>query len=93
MSKTVWKFPLVPGHNVITAPASRVVYVGVDPVGAQDGPTVWVECSPDLADDDPGSFTVAAFGTGHDIPDAWSHLGSVVTPVGLVWHVYLEPRS
>lgn len=88
--KTVWKFPLKPGRNVIEAVAAKVIHVGVDPAGAQDGPAIWVECVPTASDVYLGSIIVTAFGTGHDIPEAWVHLGSVVTPVGFVWHVYRE---
>lgn len=33
-------------------------------------------------------------GTGFDVPDWWTHIGSCVTPDGaLVWHVYGRPGS
>jgi hypothetical protein len=31
--------------------------------------------------------TFKVFGTGHDIPDGWVHVGSVQEPP-FVWHVY-----
>jgi hypothetical protein len=45
------------------------------------------------------AYTIYIFGTGHPVPwDAYSRheysfLGTVVTPLGLVWHVYRGPNS
>ena len=39
------------------------------------------------------------FGTGHPTPwnpltrRSWAFIGTVVTPAGLVWHVYTGPRE
>lgn len=44
-----------------------------------------------------GRYGIYVFGTGHPVPwthysrHAWKFLGTVVTPSGLVWHVYLGP--
>jgi hypothetical protein len=44
-----------------------------------------------------GTYTIHVFGTGHPVPwsaysrHAYQFLGTVVTPSGLVWHVYRGP--
>jgi hypothetical protein len=45
------------------------------------------------------SYPIWVFGTGHPVPwsgytrHAWTFLGTVVTPSGLVWHVYTGHRK
>lgn len=62
-----------------------VIGQGVVHVGQQDplSVTVWWE---------QGIFTIArefrVFGTGHPVPDYASHVGSVQSVSGLVWHLY-----
>jgi hypothetical protein len=80
--RTVWKYTLSP--DVPLPIHGKPIHVGVDPTGDPSLPTVWVELDPDGAD----LPTVLTFiGTGHPVPAGY-HVGSVVTPVGLVWHVY-----
>lgn len=44
-------------------------------------------------------YAIYVFGTGHPVPwstftrHAYRFLGTVVTPLGLVWHVYTGPRQ
>ena len=83
--RAVWKFPLVPGWQTI--PATRVVHVGVDPMGDQTAPCVWAEVT-----DQSRGVDVIAHGTGHEIEHSAEHVGSVVTPVGFVWHVFAHSR-
>ena len=46
-----------------------------------------------------GPTALWVFGTGHPTPwtartrHAWRFIGTVVTPSGLVWHVYWGPRK
>lgn len=58
-------------------------------VGCQYGPNsvqVWTE---EAAVAPHATRPVAAFGTGHEIPDSSRHVGTAVTAGGsLVWHVF-----
>jgi hypothetical protein len=47
-------------------------------------PSVWVELEPDVG----GRISVTFIGTGHPVPENAEHVGSCVTPAGLMWHVY-----
>lgn len=90
--RTIHKFPVgfmgeaIEGHDI------RVVLVGLDP--NQDLlPTVWVEYEPD-GHEPHESLHLSFIGTGHGVPVDGRHVGSVVMPTGLVWHVYgvwMEP--
>jgi hypothetical protein len=89
--RTVWKYPLSPDYATrIDGGDPRVVHVGVDPAAATDHdrncPTAWVELEPDGIGD---HLMLVFVGTGHSIPwQDYQHVGSCVTPGGLVWHVY-----
>jgi hypothetical protein len=89
--KTIWKFPLRHGVNSVPVTADhRVVHVGVDTLDPTM-PCVWIELGIGELFDAPQpttSITVQFYGTGHDIPDEATYLGTCVTTVGLVWHVY-----
>lgn len=66
---------------------SLVRHVGVDPQGDGFVPCLWIEHRPGSTMRVERAFRF--FGTGHQIPDdALVFHGSVVTPRGLVWHVY-----
>lgn len=89
MSKTVWKFPLLPqSPSVVSMPRSAaVIHVGDN---GDSGPVLWaiVETDAQLVDRE---FWV--YGTDHELPSGITkrdHLGSVQTPSGLVWHVFEE---
>jgi hypothetical protein len=87
--RRVWKYTLPPDVAFrIEGGGARVVHVGIDP--AADAlmsflPTVWVELEPEAS----GHIILGFVGTGHPVPwdGAW-HVGSCMTPGGLVWHVY-----
>jgi hypothetical protein len=100
--RVVWKFTMIPDMEcTITGGDPRVVHVAVDPFWVAQGlldrlecnvPTVWVELDPDSAADE---LRLVFVGTGHPVPlgQTTRHVGSCVTPGGLVWHVYdLNPR-
>ena len=88
MSRTIWKFTLEPGVTAIRGYTPIVRHVGVDPAALDNLPTVWVELDP-VGDD---IVEVTFIGTGHPVPDNIGFVGSVVTPAGLVWHVYETER-
>lgn len=84
---TIWKFNLAATERQDLEMPSRAKILFV---GAQDptGHTVqlWAEVNPD-AERETRRFAIA--GTGHPLPPAGHHLGSVITAGGaLVWHVY-----
>lgn len=93
MSAAVWKFPLVPGPNVLQMPkGARVLHVH-----DQNGvPCLWALVDPDAKVDMRG-FLVA--GTGQLLSDdieratyhGAAHCRSYVTT--LVWHVFELPAS
>lgn len=85
--RTVYKFPLTSGWNVVTVGVGtwgppRVVLAAIDP--ASGAPTVWIEHDPD-GRSVTRSFTV--FGTGAVVPEQAEHVGSMVDGQ-MVWHVY-----
>lgn len=84
--RTIFKFQIDPGMQTI--PAKRVVHVGVDPTGDPAAPCVWAEVDTERA----CAVDVIAHGTGHPVPHSLGHVGSVVTPVGFVWHVFSGPN-
>jgi hypothetical protein len=86
VSRTVHKYALDHGRTTITGGSPQVVHVGVDPAGSDALPTVWVELDPEGED----AITLSFIGTGHVVPRLHRHIGSVVMPVRLVWHVYQD---
>jgi hypothetical protein len=85
--RTVHKFPFREESNItiINGGDPKVLHVGVDPTGDKSLPTVWVELDPH---DKVDQLMLTFIGTGHPVPADGLHVGSVVTPVGLVWHIY-----
>lgn len=82
--RTIHKFPL-PVEPFVIPGGIRVVHVGPDPSDPdRDLPTVWVERDLDRMDEKLGLMFV---GTGHDIPEGVTHVGS--GQFGrFIWHVY-----
>jgi hypothetical protein len=70
------------------------ISVATDRGGQSDRFDMWYE----EAWDDPRPVTIYVFGTGHPTPwtghtrHAYRFLGTVLTPLGLVWHVYVGPN-
>lgn len=87
-TREVWKYPFKTTSPItVEVPyAAKIVHVGVDP--ADDGflPCVWIERQTQR----PAKmqWVLSFVGTGMEIDDDRVHVGSVVTPNGLVWHVY-----
>lgn len=87
--RTIHKYTLnADTTRTIGGGAPRVIHVGVDPSGSEELPTVWVELDPDDTGHPENDITLTFIGTGQPIPDNAAPVGSVVMPVGLVWHVY-----
>lgn len=82
MSKRVLKWPVPVGDQLHPIGAGPVVLVATQ--GAVDEVVVWTEETRDG-----GTRFVRVYGTGHEIPEASRHLGSVVAGI-FVWHVYEE---
>lgn len=92
--RTVHKFlvPFAgPGQlpRVRAHPASPVRHCGIDP--RTGDPAVWIERHTEDEVPKPGRL-MAAFGTGHEIPGGWSHVGSLIDGK-LVWHIYEGPGA
>lgn len=72
--------------------------VAPDRGGSSDVFDLWFEHMdgdrPAYEPDYHGKYAIWVFGTGHPVPwtnytrQAWKFIGTVVTPSGLVWHVY-----
>jgi hypothetical protein len=98
--RTVWKYTLTPDVATrIDGGDPRVVHVAVDPIWLNSPlrlrpeanvPTAWVELEPEGGD----HITLTFIGTGQAVPLGVydRHVGSCVTPGGLVWHVYEVDR-
>jgi hypothetical protein len=97
MSRVVWKYTLQPGTNVIPLPpGSALVNVGPSGyrVGGSDGfvyteaPAVWIERDRDRsADYATPALRLVAVGTGDDVPEEATHVGSAWCGP-FMWHVY-----
>lgn len=86
--RTVHKF-LVPFADPEAGPlpVSRhapVRLTGLDPRTGK--PAVWIEVE---TTNPPGERRMAVFGTGHELPDGWVHVGSMIDG-SFVWHIYEE---
>lgn len=100
--RTVYKFPFtdmkdqtdraVGTLTLLVAERAHVCHVGIDPSGDPSLPCLWIEVDTEalhLTEERLFRFV----GTGHPVPIGSTFVGSVVTPVGLVWHVYEEYRT
>lgn len=83
-SQAADELPPMPAH-----PASPVRLVAIDPRSGQ--PAVWIELDTDDKVPETGR-RMAAFGTGHEIPRGWTHVGSMIDG-GYVWHVHESPKA
>lgn len=81
--KTVWKYEIRGGLKtpVPLPDGAKVVHAGLDPTGA---PCVWAEVDTEAKTKKTTFFLI---GTGHEIPDKTTHLGSFIDGP-FVWHVY-----
>lgn len=71
-------------HKIVTSARNRIVLVD-SKEDERRAVHVWIEQEP--KPDVSMTRTVRVFGTGHEIPDGWEHLGSVVA-YPFVWHLY-----
>jgi hypothetical protein len=88
MSRSVWKFevPVDDQWHEISMPLpARVLHV--DCQGGFGTVQVWAEVTPD--GDDTDTRKMRAFGTGFEIPNGASHVGTGLAGP-FVWHVYAE---
>lgn len=86
--RTVWKYPLMADEHLLVLPRpAEIVHVGAEP--GRTFPTVWVEVRPG-APRRPRHLSVR--GTGHEVPEGATHLGSAVCGP-FVWHVYLREAA
>lgn len=73
----------------------RVLSVAADRGGSSDVFDLWFEHNSAT----PTTVGLYIFGTGHPTPwsvfgrDNWRFVGTIVTPSGLVWHVYVGIRK
>lgn len=85
---TVWKFrvPVSDQDTELSVPKGRIVAVG-DGQAFPEGVCFWVEFDRD-APSEPRVFRI--FGTGHEVPSDYQHLGTVEgrSSLPLVWHLY-----
>lgn len=84
--RTVWKYGLLVSDTttVRMPPSARVLRIV--PTQVPDELTLWAEVNPD---EEPDEQVFHVHGTGHPIPaDGRTHVATVPTPHGLVWHVY-----
>lgn len=83
----------VEDYQEITGPG-LVISAAADRGGRSDVIDVWFETGSST----PSPTGIYIFGTGRPTPwsswtrYAWRHVDTVVTPSGLVWHVYVGPR-
>jgi hypothetical protein len=84
--RTVFKYPIPATGDVRIELPMNAKLVLCDTQGASFNPVLWFEIE---RDNDHEMRTFRVFGTGHDIPDGYEHMGSVNHEMtGLVWHVY-----
>jgi hypothetical protein len=94
MNQVVYKYPILidrlNADSEITIelfPHARVLHVDIDPKVSAVDPVLWIQHATEGIK---SPYTFRVIGTGHPAPGPaeCDHVGSVVTPVGLVWHVY-----
>lgn len=80
--RAVYKYPLIMGEGAMLPNDAKIVYVGKDFSGQ---PCVWAEVEPFARV--PNNVIVHVFGTGHVLPDGFTHAGTWVDGP-FVWHAY-----
>ena len=89
MMNTVWKFDLDTIDDTIDVEmrATLIRWLHAEPHGVT-GVTLWAEVNPTVG---PRTSRVYVRGTGHPMTgDEGTHIGTVVTISGLVWHLFAD---
>ena len=88
-ASTIWRFDLDTIDDTIDVEmrATLIRWLHAEPHGVT-GVTLWAEVDPTLS---PGASRVYVRGTGHPLTgDEGTHIGTVVTISGLVWHLFAD---
>ena len=83
--RTIHKYPLGDGGVQGDMLTGKVVHVGHDPAGQA---CIWV----DGPDDEARWRRFQLRGTGHQVGDNWTHVGTFVEGP-FTWHVYENPEA
>ncbi len=88
--RRVFKYPLRPlgqtAHTTIEVPGQpTLAHVDMQ----RDQVCLWLEVEQASK---PVAYSIEVVGTGHPVPDAYMHLGSVIDRQ-FVWHVYQDLRK
>ena len=89
MSRVVYKYPIESNLSVTIPGQHKVLHVGIDPK-LPNTICVWAEL--DMLNGSESKTEYFPVGTGHAVFANWFHVGSVIHPNGLVWHVYGETK-
>lgn len=80
--RKIYKYSVRSGASAAIPAGGTVIHVGLDP---SKNSCVWVEVDPGA----PKTDTVFVLGTGWDVPDSLTHVGSWVEGP-YVWHAYVK---
>lgn len=81
----IWKYRLEP---LVTQPISMPYGAEILYVGCQgEDLFLWAQVNP-YTGPESRIFSVIGTGMGFQPNEKWLHIGSVITPIGLVWHVF-----
>lgn len=85
--RTIWKHDLYVGVTLeqIWAPGTKIVHVAPVP-GDNERVQFWVEHKPKMSGTG-RRVKLRVFGTGHEIPDGWTHIGTAICGP-FVWHLF-----
>lgn len=85
--RTIWKYDIRVGEEVqqLWAPGTKIVHVAPDEMH-DDAAQFWLEHDKALAGTG-RRVTLYLLGTGHPIPDGYTHIGTAVGET-YVWHLF-----
>ena len=89
--KTIYKYPIVVGHNIIkTYKNCQVLSAGLDPKGIMN---VWVLV--DTSEDKTNQLKILVMGTGWDLPKVQGELKFInsVKEDMYIWHIFSEESA
>lgn len=85
MKQTIWKYLLpVADEYILMAPANAQWLPHVQPLG-NGMVNLWALVQPDNPQ---WEYRFRVYGTGHPVDEVGTYLGTAVTELGLVWHVF-----